>query len=177
LEYLEYLSLGSGISYANTWTLECPTSINFTIYYPDFNQTIMLPKELEYKEIAWAKKKFESKIMAYEKKSGWIFWNFKIESKNYQWDFLKYLELTKANFGNYNDYKKNINMEIMGSSEFDFYYGNKVIGTIVICFGFGIIFSKIKYANKIKNTDKFHKGLFVGNTYPDEKILLMKKFY
>jgi hypothetical protein len=89
-------------------------------------------------------------LIAYEKKtSGWIFWNFKIQFKNYQWDFLKYLELTKANFGNYNDYKKNINMETIGSSEFDF-YSNKVIGTIVICFGFGIIFLKIKYSNKTR---------------------------
>jgi glucan 1,3-beta-glucosidase len=99
---------GTGISRPNAITCECPTTINLSTH---FNQNNPNLKDLEtfdnfdtMEETEFAKLAFESKIKAYENiKSrivGWMFWNFKIESRNYQWDFLQFANMTKIQFNN-----------------------------------------------------------------------------
>ena len=89
---------GTGISYPDPDTFECPITINFT------NHFATNIKFENIKEYQLAKEVFESKIKSYEKYSaGWIYWNFKTDSASYQWDYLKLTDLL-------NEYNKSIQL-------------------------------------------------------------------
>lgn len=85
---------------------ECPTTIqmqtHFNINNPNSLDIESFENFNEMKEKDFAISAFQSKTKAYENiKSnsiGWIFWNFKIESKNYQWDFIEFINMTKMHF-------------------------------------------------------------------------------
>lgn len=86
---------GTGISYPNPYTFKCPTTINFTDHFNLDN------KISDYDEKSLAKKVFYSKIFPFQNQTnGWIFWNFKTESDNYQWNLIKFLNMTQIKFNN-----------------------------------------------------------------------------
>ena len=93
---------GTGYSFPNYNTLECPTSIDFKTHFFTYNTNYNLDKNylnLEEKDLATII--FNSKINSFERETeGWIFWNFKTESNNYMWDYLAYQNLTNSNINN-----------------------------------------------------------------------------
>ena len=118
IKKVEYGPFGSGNSYPTKDGM-CPTTIPM---YLNENISLMdswIIKSKNYniadREKYYATKLFEQLVDSYEKKSsGWIFWNFDVESSTYQWSFLN---LINKNYilpipNDNNENKKNININI-----------------------------------------------------------------
>ena len=92
IKKVEYGPLGSGNSIPTKDGM-CPTSIpihlNKNISLIDTLTTKNKIYNIDEKEKYYAQKLFEQLTNSYEKNSsGWIFWNFDVESSSYQWSFL-----------------------------------------------------------------------------------------
>ena len=99
-KYINYINkvdsgpFGSGYSYP-TKDGKCPTTIpiNLNKNITSNNNLMYQGENLLDKEKYYANKLFKQLIYSYEKNSsGWIFWNFDIESSSYQWSFLNLIE-------------------------------------------------------------------------------------
>jgi len=159
---------GTGVSYPNPYTFECPTTIDFLEHFNSDENF------LNYNEIDMAKKVFYSKTLPFQNHTnGWIFWNFKTESDNYQWNFIKFINLTHIDF---NDVNINIDSDIYSHSNYYNANINNNFNIILIIIGclfitsIGVYFI-IKYKNKYRRYKKYN----YVNVEHFDKIIINKQ--